>query len=568
MKCRKFLKHVRSLATNIPTNVPIQAFISYAWPSPPTELQSRLLNLVEDLLAAGITVLLDIKQLQPGSDVKRFMVEKIQTSHTILWIGTPELKARIRFDAKGEPATNVAFEFCCFRDKDAAISQQLPPPLLWSIQSLIFSTKNISELFPDGHGLSSTIHDFSQDSNYFVAVPLLAASILGISGSASFKKDYARFQKNIKMWERSFTGEVAESRLQMEEKHATQQKLEAQHRIEALLSNMPQSYLQEQQDADDAHKQLLLSRLSSLKQQCLSPDTPYAQSLEHYIPLKGGLHADSDPVAHFEALSRVVSFLEDKARSTLLIFGAAGSGKSLFARFIAKSLWEQWNGPHEVIPVFISLPQFAHIIQASSNTQDTLFSVFLQSLRLDISDVSSLKSFRFLFILDGLDEVPLDGLPANNFLQHIGLSSWLTNNNKVVVLCRTQHIPIFEGRFGMSIEQYFQSSMPIVSPTCFHLMPFDGTQIAHFLLGYSQSRESRMYVDWTFEDYQRHINNSNNLVSLVKNPFLLKLVATILPQLVKSKKVAVIFYLVSSFALPPFLPLTSPVDILGAHHKL
>jgi hypothetical protein len=109
-------------------------------------------------------------QLQPGSDVKQFMEKKIKSSHTILWIGTPQLKARIRFNNDNTPFTNVAIEFCHIRDKDTTFSKQTQ--LLWSIQSLWFDGKSVLEAFPDEYkNLNTVFHDFTQEQEYYIQLP-------------------------------------------------------------------------------------------------------------------------------------------------------------------------------------------------------------------------------------------------------------------------------------------------------------------------------------------------------------------------------------------------------------
>jgi NACHT domain len=525
-KCHKFLHRIRYLASNCFKNdTPIQAYISYAWPQDPHDLQQRLVDMVEDLFEANITTLLDIVQLQPGSDVKQYL-EKIKSSHTILWIGTPELKSSIVFDPDTKPSTNVAIEFHHIKDKDSTLSKQLQlsSSPLWSIQALWFHGKSVSDAFPDGHNLNITTHDFTHERDYYIRLPQLTASIFGIINTPSFKKEFLNYQNNVKQWENSFSLSDINSRLQKEE----EKKHEKELKFQSLLNNMPSSYIKLQY----AQEQALLSRLSDLKHNSLSSNTPHSHTLEFYIPLSGGPDLYSGPHQHFEAFSKVSSFIEGgKNGSTMLIFGAAGGGKSLFARFLEKSLWNQWHGTQELVPIFIPLSHFSSSL--SSHGRCTLISDFLQSPNFSSSDIVLLQTtFCFLFILDGLDEVSLDVLPANNFLLHTDLGSWLDgHSNRAVVLCRSQHVPILESRLGTSILQYFTAS----TVDSFHLMPFNDSQIKQFLAGYAQSMESQFNTDWSPQEYEFHIEKTNGLASLVQSPFLLKLIAKILPRLINVK---------------------------------
>lgn len=233
VKCHQFLQDIRFLALGnnaATTSVsPFTAFISYAWPQDITDrnhLQNQLLQLVEDLSHAGIRTLLDIMQLHPGSDVKKFMQVEIDNSHTVLWIGTPDLKARVKFDKDGKPETNAAIEFGHIKSKLDSIHPPdqhaqtqtlqpiLPPPLSsspptvpWTIQSLLFRGNSPIESFPsDFSRIKSTFHDFTKETTYYTHLPKLVASIFGIPlESPNFREAYNSYFKNVNLWEASFT---------------------------------------------------------------------------------------------------------------------------------------------------------------------------------------------------------------------------------------------------------------------------------------------------------------------------------------------------------------------------
>jgi hypothetical protein len=97
-----------------------QVFISYAWPVSKADcvaLQSQLLSIVEDMAIAGVDVLLDICCLRVGVDIVSFMERGIQTSDSILWIGTTHLVQRISFNPDNTPANPATIEFCHIQNK-------------------------------------------------------------------------------------------------------------------------------------------------------------------------------------------------------------------------------------------------------------------------------------------------------------------------------------------------------------------------------------------------------------------------------------------------------------------
>lgn len=603
VKCLHLISHIPSFAHNNNTSSNITAFISYAWPQDIPErnkLQQQLLRIVDDLNHAGITVLLDIVKLQPGTDVKVFMEREIANCHCVLWIGTPDLKDRIKFKDDGTPSTNVAVEFCHIKNKAATsysslsssssplqLSHNFAPP--FTVQALHFLGQS-SDAFPDRFGdLDTTFHDFTNPRDYYIKLPLLVASIYGIinhsnnnktplqslsssSASSRFWVAYDKYSKEVQQWEQSFSLIALKTRLQQEKEEAANKQKEAEARLQSLISKIPATYLQDQQDAEHIKTQQLLSSLAEIKHNSLLSDSPHSQSLEYYIPLRGEPQPDSQPADQFEAFDEIVTFLAS-ANTTMILFGSSGAGKSLFARFVEKSLWNSWDGGNNAmqvsgtlgndntqgsirIPIFISLPHYFSSSIITDNTNTTtkhLIELALRNLNFtEGSDILILKSkVQFLFILDGFDEVSLDLLPHNNFLTATHISEWLdvtTSNHKVMVMCRTQQVTIIETKIGMSIQQYLSHTTPIPSSSSsapapapsllqsFYLMPFNTTQIRLFLEGFSRSPEARLSnPDWTARDYEHHINNIQGLASLVQTPFLLKLVASILPQLASNR---------------------------------
>lgn len=570
VKCHEFISHLPSLLAPSSSKLPhpsIQAFISYTWPqdlSYRVQLQKQLLDLVEDLSHAGITTALDIMQLRPGSDVQQFMKNEIEKSNIVLWIGTPDLKKRMIFDDKGMPTTNAAIEFThiCNKTKIEAVSYAKVlssqdsldsfsslPSSKWSVQALLFRGKEL-DAFPANHGLPVISHDFTHEANYYAVLPQLVGAILGISNSPKFLQSYNKYCTNVAKWEKSFTLTAIQSRLELNIQEELRIQVQSDARLKELLSHIPAAYIKDQLDADVAQTQALLTALSQMKKDSLSPDTPHSQALEYYVPLQLGTQQDTPPQFQFKALDKLKTFIySENDSSSMVLLGSAGSGKSLFAHFVERTLWTAWDekllSSDMILPIYISLPLlFTHNSSLSSLSTKTKhpFNLPLEAFKmLGFTEEKTLilsQTVRFLFILDGLDEVALDLLPHTDFFHHTQLSGWLQNSCKAVAICRTQHISILENHLDQSLQQYFtfpstQHTPVIQQPLTYHLMPFNTSQIHQFLEVYVHNTETsqRNIRKWTVEEYKKSIEQTSGLSSLAQNPFLLKMLVRILPQM-------------------------------------
>ena len=142
---------------------------------------------------------------------------------------------------------------------------------------------------------------------------------------------------------------------------------------------------------------------------------------------------------------------ERRRRDIVLVQGPAGSGKSLFAwslysrfgqhatacsrcqrpvaRFHARMPADAKTAPkHSVIPVFISLPLFADLLNDPSERKRLLPQVFSELL-IECPALSLFENDRFLFIFDGLDEL---GLRDFNLFDDCRLQPWASHSMFVV----------------------------------------------------------------------------------------------------------------------------------------
>ena len=125
--------------------------------------------------------------------------------------------------------------------------------------------------------------------------------------------------------------------------------------------------------------------------------------LATYVPL----NCSSGPrdTSEFPLKNTIVKFLEENcSQKVLLLHGNAGSGKSLFGRWLESYLWELFiQGNNEsVIPVFVSLASLKDpsrgVIEESLTSQG-FSNKQINNLR------ESDSQQRMLFILDGFDEI-------------------------------------------------------------------------------------------------------------------------------------------------------------------
>ncbi|MCT7989297.1 pentapeptide repeat-containing protein [Laspinema olomoucense] len=113
---------------------------------------------------------------------------------------------------------------------------------------------------------------------------------------------------------------------------------------------------------------------------------------------------DKDPM---QLENWVIMILQDskKDKQVLFIQGEAGRGKSVFCRMFADWVWQNWH-PY-FTPILIRLRELRAL---AGNLTDTL-NTYLQNLDFVTSDSGWLtdKNTRFLFLLDGFDELLLEG---------------------------------------------------------------------------------------------------------------------------------------------------------------
>lgn len=459
------------------------------------------------MAVAGIEVLLDILRLSVGVDINLFMKEGIETSDSIFWILTPRLKERINFS--GNPLNPATIECLHIQDKVKNKPKSLQP--LW------FVGDNVEDTYPTGGTLSlKNLRDFRDEKEYFRRLPLLAAQVLDIAHFPAFREHYKNFYLQTKTLEDSISPAAVWRRLEAAEDELKQNKTKLKDRLQELTATIPEKYREHLIGAQEVQLKALHALLLRFKDDMMSPTTSHAQALAFYIPLKGGPQIDTPSSLCFDSALRVHSFLQSENR-VLLIQGGAGSGKSLFGHYIEQELWSKWNTDADIIPLFVPLSQ-------TSDPYHDVIQTTLRNYQFSDEHITLLKDKRFVFILDGLDELPVDQLPLEGILVSNQILEW--PNAKIIFSCRSQYLPTVEKQFGTTYIEYLLQGQSLMEE--FYLMPFDDSQVTTYLKQHAATPDAE-WPDWTI--YQKKINNIHGLKTLATTPFILKLLVSALPRL-------------------------------------
>jgi hypothetical protein len=248
---------------------------------------------------AGVEVLLDILRLSVGVNINHFMKSGIEASDSIFWIGTPHLVKRISFNSDNRPTNPATIEFCLIRDKIRESPHSLRP--------LHFLGDNPEASFPPltitSPPIPSTM-DFRNDRDYFKSVPQLAAAVLGVAELPEYKRMFRQYCARMQETEATFTFAAIARRLETTEIELQRERTKKEEQLQHLLSKIPESLLLELEGTKEAQTKAFHTLLSQIQSLVLSKSSAESQSLELYIPLKGGAHLDTPPHLYFDVEQR------------------------------------------------------------------------------------------------------------------------------------------------------------------------------------------------------------------------------------------------------------------------
>ncbi|CAG8567812.1 8430_t:CDS:1, partial [Gigaspora rosea] len=227
-----------------------------------------------------------------------------------------------------------------------------------------------------------------------------------------------------------------------------------------------------------------------------------------------------------EVLEKAVNdLLNRKRKRVLLILGSGGTGKSTFNRYLARRLWKEYDKEYDkqnitqpIIPLFIALAPLEGLI---NQNKDFIEAYLQKEGKLSLEQISHLKKRKFVFILDGYDEIAERERHCYNSNM---FSKW--KNSKIIISCRPEYLGEgAEKKFWPkeNEERGFQQLT---------ITPFSGVEIEQYIKNYvNYSQNNGNPLIWDAETYIQQIKKMPQVEDLVSNPILLKITLTVLPGL-------------------------------------
>ncbi|RIB13146.1 hypothetical protein C2G38_2144688 [Gigaspora rosea] len=220
----------------------------------------------------------------------------------------------------------------------------------------------------------------------------------------------------------------------------------------------------------------------------------------------------------------VKKIVASKCKKVLLILGMGGTGKSTFNRYLTRRLWQEYNQqtmPRSPIPLFIALARIGKMV----NQDEDLIEIYLkEECNLPIDMINNLRNEKFVFILDGYDEIAerdCQCYESNRF------NKW---NAKVIISCRP-------GYLGSGYEKMFFPNNGERGFQKLTITPFSKTEIQQYIKNYVNKGYS---LHFDTDTYLQQIKKIPQLEDLISNHILLKITLIALPDLIEREKTTVL----------------------------
>ncbi|GJJ74186.1 hypothetical protein EMPS_06544 [Entomortierella parvispora] len=272
---------------------------------------------------------------------------------------------------------------------------------------------------------------------------------------------------------------------------------------------------------DNPDLELVLERLRRQRCSEYDPREVYVEALS-----KASLLATDEELVSLK--DRVDEFLANK-REVMLILGDSGSGKSTFNRRLEYEQWGRYSAGGE-IPLFIDLKSVPEL------DKDMIQQQFL-SYQFSESHINELRRTRkILLICDGYDECrKWTNFHTNNSLNKA--NNW---SAKMIITCRSQHLgPNYRVHFEPQASNDYSRRF-VNKPDLFEeavIVPFRMEQIKDYIDQYVSSPETQLLFEntsvWSADTYLNLLKIVPQLMDLIRNPFLLRLMLDVLPSLVR-----------------------------------
>ncbi len=249
-----------------------------------------------------------------------------------------------------------------------------------------------------------------------------------------------------------------------------------------------------------------------------------AQLANFYIPL------DAQEKSLFQGgsvdlMAKMEHFLFSKEKvnaRVCILFGEAGSGKTLFGLMLQKHLWDL-STPSDtsaptIIPIRIEMKRYN-----KESAKDCVNTCLKKDYNLTEEAIRSLQcsNHQFIFIFDGFDE--LEGGGIVKLYQDNRLDQWGINP-KVIIGCRSNYFADkpYQALLGPGGEGNNEHVSEL------HILPFSPIKINHYLTLCAEKGELE---GGTVEDYETFLKETPGLSELINTPFLLKIYINAYPGL-------------------------------------
>lgn len=232
----------------------------------------------------------------------------------------------------------------------------------------------------------------------------------------------------------------------------------------------------------------------------------------------------------------VNEFLVSKHRA-LLILGDYGSGKTSFCYNYAFELLDKFiKDKSNFLPILIKLRNYNKAVGISQLLTD----YFVNDLGINNFNFSSfkllLKNINVVLIFDGYDEVAkkVDFDIKYDVLKEI--CNLAESNTKIIVTCRPnyfQNASEFKRIFQNSHFPYEPGEKPLIEFIENSIEELDATQIYNYIKSYQSELEK---TNISIKEMLKTIANTHDLTDLSKRPFLLYMILSTLPKILKEVK--------------------------------
>ncbi|KAF0498859.1 NACHT domain-containing protein, partial [Gigaspora margarita] len=213
-----------------------------------------------------------------------------------------------------------------------------------------------------------------------------------------------------------------------------------------------------------------------------------------------------------------------KRKRVMLLLGSGGTGKSTFNHHLARDLWNQYHQQEitQPIPLFIALAPLKALI----NQNKDFIEVYLQKAgKLSKDEINKLRERKFVFILDGYDEIAERECQCYNSNL---FSEW--KNAKIIISCRPEYLDEGYEKMFCPIENGERGFQELT------LTPFSEVEIEQYIKKYfDYSKEKGSPLPSNADTYLQQIKNIPQVKDLVSNPILLKITLSVLPDLLGKK---------------------------------